>query len=193
MQHLDDASIHHAVDIPAAHDLNAAPNRTCGHRDAPLRWQSHVSGQCFHSGVARRRFKYSKEFLQWALRGPGFVPEWHVGVRVATSRKLVRLDVLAASPRGSVRMQSRLRPRRRPCLPPVGRPRRSPHPAQWHALRRAARKLKRVCDRWASLPRCRPGYAATAAPTTSATACRWWRSTSCASTRSCAPSASRPC
>ena len=37
-----------------------------------------------------RRFKYSKEFLQWALRGPGFVPEWHIGVRVAASKKLVR-------------------------------------------------------------------------------------------------------
>ena len=40
--------------------------------------------------AACRRFKYSKEFLQWALRGPGFVPEWHVGVRVSASKKLVR-------------------------------------------------------------------------------------------------------
>ncbi|KAK9815469.1 hypothetical protein WJX72_004194 [[Myrmecia] bisecta] len=35
------------------------------------------------------RFKYSKEFLKWALRPPGFRPEWHLGVRVAGNSKLV--------------------------------------------------------------------------------------------------------
>lgn len=33
------------------------------------------------------RFDYSREFLQWALMPPGYVPEWHVGVRLATGKK----------------------------------------------------------------------------------------------------------
>ncbi|KAH7103465.1 Myristoyl-CoA:protein N-myristoyltransferase, N-terminal domain-containing protein [Auriculariales sp. MPI-PUGE-AT-0066] len=35
------------------------------------------------------RFKYSAEFLQWALMPPGWHKEWHVGVRVKSNRKLV--------------------------------------------------------------------------------------------------------
>ena len=35
------------------------------------------------------RFNYSKEFLLWALRPPGWKPLWYTGVRVASSRKLV--------------------------------------------------------------------------------------------------------
>ncbi|KAK4687496.1 glycylpeptide N-tetradecanoyltransferase, partial [Tremellales sp. Uapishka_1] len=35
------------------------------------------------------RFKYSKEFLLWVLTTPGYVPEWHVGVRVAKTGKLI--------------------------------------------------------------------------------------------------------
>ncbi|GBF95994.1 glycylpeptide N-tetradecanoyltransferase-like [Raphidocelis subcapitata] len=35
------------------------------------------------------RFNYSREFLQWALQPPGFRRDWHVGVRVKASRKLV--------------------------------------------------------------------------------------------------------
>lgn len=35
------------------------------------------------------RFNYSKEFLQWALRPPGYFRSWHIGVRVKTSKKLV--------------------------------------------------------------------------------------------------------
>jgi len=35
------------------------------------------------------RFDYSAEFLKWALRPPGWVQEWHCGVRVVKSRKLV--------------------------------------------------------------------------------------------------------
>lgn len=35
------------------------------------------------------RFNYSPAFLQWALQPPGFRPEWHTGVRVKASRKLV--------------------------------------------------------------------------------------------------------
>jgi glycylpeptide N-tetradecanoyltransferase len=35
------------------------------------------------------RFKYSAEFLQWALKPPGYHPEWHIGVRVASNKKLV--------------------------------------------------------------------------------------------------------
>lgn len=35
------------------------------------------------------RFNYSKEFLRWALRPPGYFRNWHIGVRVKASKKLV--------------------------------------------------------------------------------------------------------
>uniref|UniRef100_A0A7R9UK75 Glycylpeptide N-tetradecanoyltransferase n=1 Tax=Diacronema lutheri TaxID=2081491 RepID=A0A7R9UK75_DIALT len=35
------------------------------------------------------RFEYSKPFIQWAMMPPGYKLEWHVGVRVSSSRKLV--------------------------------------------------------------------------------------------------------
>ncbi|WOO78026.1 Glycylpeptide N-tetradecanoyltransferase [Vanrija pseudolonga] len=35
------------------------------------------------------RFRYSKEFLLWALTAPGYLPEWHIGVRVQKTGKLV--------------------------------------------------------------------------------------------------------
>lgn len=35
------------------------------------------------------RFNYSKEFLGWALRPPGYFKNWHIGVRAKTSKKLV--------------------------------------------------------------------------------------------------------
>ncbi|KAI9703413.1 MAG: Elongation factor G, mitochondrial [Bogoriella megaspora] len=35
------------------------------------------------------RFKYSSAFLKWALMAPGWRKEWHVGVRVSESKKLV--------------------------------------------------------------------------------------------------------
>ncbi|KAD0423214.1 hypothetical protein R6Q59_028731 [Mikania micrantha] len=35
------------------------------------------------------RFNYSKDFLQWALRPPGYYRSWHIGVRVKLSKKLV--------------------------------------------------------------------------------------------------------
>eukprot|EP00271_Cylindrocystis_brebissonii_P023358 TRINITY_DN965_c1_g1_i1.p1 TRINITY_DN965_c1_g1~~TRINITY_DN965_c1_g1_i1.p1 ORF type:complete len:454 (-),score=92.06 TRINITY_DN965_c1_g1_i1:1353-2714(-) len=36
------------------------------------------------------RFNYSRDFLQWALKPPGFCKEWHIGVRAKTgNRKLV--------------------------------------------------------------------------------------------------------
>lgn len=35
------------------------------------------------------RFNYSKEFLGWALRPPGYFRAWHIGVRAKTSKKLV--------------------------------------------------------------------------------------------------------
>lgn len=35
------------------------------------------------------RFKYSHEFFKWALKPPGWRKEWHVGVRVKPSGKLV--------------------------------------------------------------------------------------------------------
>ncbi|KAL4077148.1 acyl-CoA N-acyltransferase [Scleroderma yunnanense] len=35
------------------------------------------------------RFQYSAEFLEWALKPPGYYKEWHLGVRVSTNKKLV--------------------------------------------------------------------------------------------------------
>ncbi|EIW85083.1 N-myristoyl transferase [Coniophora puteana RWD-64-598 SS2] len=35
------------------------------------------------------RFQYSAEFLEWALKPPGYHKEWHIGVRVASNKKLV--------------------------------------------------------------------------------------------------------
>ncbi|TWW70285.1 putative all-trans-retinol 13,14-reductase [Takifugu flavidus] len=35
------------------------------------------------------RFDYSPEFLLWALRPPGWLPQWHCGVRVNSNQKLV--------------------------------------------------------------------------------------------------------
>ncbi|KAL0041757.1 hypothetical protein WJX79_003570 [Trebouxia sp. C0005] len=35
------------------------------------------------------RFKYTHNFLQWALQPPGYRPEWHIGVRVNGNNKLV--------------------------------------------------------------------------------------------------------
>ncbi|KAK8729301.1 hypothetical protein OTU49_008752, partial [Cherax quadricarinatus] len=35
------------------------------------------------------RFDYSREFLRWALMPPGWKPQWHVGVRVSKSNRLV--------------------------------------------------------------------------------------------------------
>jgi glycylpeptide N-tetradecanoyltransferase len=35
------------------------------------------------------RFDYSPEFLRWALQPPGWKEQWHVGIRVAASKKLV--------------------------------------------------------------------------------------------------------
>ncbi|KAK7467241.1 glycylpeptide N-tetradecanoyltransferase [Stygiomarasmius scandens] len=35
------------------------------------------------------RFKYSAQFLEWALKPPGYHKEWHVGVRVKANKKLV--------------------------------------------------------------------------------------------------------
>lgn len=38
---------------------------------------------------AQFRFDYRPDFLQWALMTPGFVRDWHLGVRVKSSKKLV--------------------------------------------------------------------------------------------------------
>ncbi|KAG0303746.1 glycylpeptide N-tetradecanoyltransferase [Dissophora globulifera] len=35
------------------------------------------------------RFDYSAEFLKWALQPPGWKKSWHIGVRVASNKKLV--------------------------------------------------------------------------------------------------------
>ncbi|ERF68035.1 Glycylpeptide N-tetradecanoyltransferase [Endocarpon pusillum Z07020] len=40
-------------------------------------------------GNAMFRFKYSKSFFNWALKPPGWLGKWHIGVRATKSRKLV--------------------------------------------------------------------------------------------------------
>jgi glycylpeptide N-tetradecanoyltransferase len=35
------------------------------------------------------RFQYSAEFLEWALKPPGYLKDWHIGVRVSSNKKLV--------------------------------------------------------------------------------------------------------
>jgi len=35
------------------------------------------------------RFRYTAEFLEWALMPPGWQKEWHLGVRVSSNKKLV--------------------------------------------------------------------------------------------------------
>lgn len=47
------------------------------------------------------RFDYQPEFLKWALQPPGWLPDWHIGVRVVKSGLLV--GFISAIP-GSVRI-----------------------------------------------------------------------------------------
>ncbi|CAD6889758.1 unnamed protein product [Tilletia controversa] len=48
-----------------------------------------LSGNYVEDGEASLRFKYSAEFLFWVLKHPGFTKQWHLGVRVTSTRKLV--------------------------------------------------------------------------------------------------------
>ncbi|THH27491.1 hypothetical protein EUX98_g6689 [Antrodiella citrinella] len=58
--------------------------------DAQLRelWEL-LSANYVEDDDASFRFQYSAEFLRWALQPPGYHKEWHVGVRVASNKKLV--------------------------------------------------------------------------------------------------------
>lgn len=40
-------------------------------------------------GDAMFRFNYSRSFLDWVLKTPGWRPEWHIGVRATVSRRLL--------------------------------------------------------------------------------------------------------
>ncbi|KAI0647303.1 N-myristoyl transferase [Trametes meyenii] len=48
-----------------------------------------LSGHYVEDDDESFRFQYSAEFLSWALMPPGYHKEWHIGVRVAATRKLV--------------------------------------------------------------------------------------------------------
>lgn len=48
-----------------------------------------LSGHYVEDDYASFRFQYSAEFLLWALTPPGYHKEWHIGVRVASTKKLV--------------------------------------------------------------------------------------------------------
>lgn len=48
-----------------------------------------LTGHYVEDQEAMFRFNYSKSFLDWALKAPGWLKEWHVGVRVVTTGKLV--------------------------------------------------------------------------------------------------------
>ncbi|KAI9453987.1 N-myristoyl transferase [Lactarius psammicola] len=48
-----------------------------------------LSANYVEDDQAAFRFQYSAEFLEWALKPPGWHKEWHIGVRVSSNRKLV--------------------------------------------------------------------------------------------------------
>lgn len=48
-----------------------------------------LSGHYVEDDYAAFRFQYSAEFLKWALTPPGYHKEWHVGVRVKATKRLV--------------------------------------------------------------------------------------------------------
>jgi len=48
-----------------------------------------LSENYVEDGDAFFRFDYSRDFLRWALRPPGWRQDWHVGVRVKATGKLV--------------------------------------------------------------------------------------------------------
>ncbi|KAI5809768.1 acyl-CoA N-acyltransferase [Peziza echinospora] len=47
-----------------------------------------LCGHYVEDDHATFRFNYSAAFLSWALKSPGWYPQWHVGVRAKTSKKL---------------------------------------------------------------------------------------------------------
>ncbi|KAF7792266.1 hypothetical protein EIP86_003302 [Pleurotus ostreatoroseus] len=58
--------------------------------DAQLReLYEFLSANYVEDDDASFRFRYSAEFLRWALKPPGYYKEWHVGVRVVATKKLV--------------------------------------------------------------------------------------------------------
>ncbi|KAI9767132.1 MAG: glycylpeptide N-tetradecanoyltransferase [Geoglossum simile] len=48
-----------------------------------------LTGHYVEDDEAMFRFNYSRSFLNWALKSPGWRKEWHIGVRAAQSQKLV--------------------------------------------------------------------------------------------------------
>ncbi|KAH9177748.1 N-myristoyl transferase [Lactarius sanguifluus] len=48
-----------------------------------------LSANYVEDDQAAFRFQYTAEFLEWALKPPGWHKEWHIGVRVSSNRKLV--------------------------------------------------------------------------------------------------------
>ncbi|KAJ3565007.1 hypothetical protein NP233_g7915 [Leucocoprinus birnbaumii] len=48
-----------------------------------------LSANYVEDDAASFRFQYSAEFLKWALMPPGYHKEWHIGVRVVATKKLV--------------------------------------------------------------------------------------------------------
>ena len=48
-----------------------------------------LNGHYVEDTAAQFRLNYSLSFFNWALKAPGWLKDWHVGVRAAKSRKLV--------------------------------------------------------------------------------------------------------
>ncbi|KAI5818487.1 acyl-CoA N-acyltransferase [Pyronema omphalodes] len=48
-----------------------------------------LTGHYVEDQEAMFRFNYSASFLDWALKSPGWLKQWHVGVRASKSKKLV--------------------------------------------------------------------------------------------------------
>lgn len=48
-----------------------------------------LSNNYVEDNEASFRFEYTADFFEWALKPPGYHPDWHVGIRVATTGKLI--------------------------------------------------------------------------------------------------------
>lgn len=55
-----------------------------------------LKGNYVEDSESTFRFEYPKEFLLWALKGPGHNPDWHVGIRSSKDKKL--LAFIAGTP-----------------------------------------------------------------------------------------------
>ncbi len=83
--HQNEPGQHETTVAPAGHGIRCLSARE-PHRKDPLCPLGGVIDERMHLS---RSFQYSKGFLQWALLVPSYAPDWHLGVRLASSGKLM--------------------------------------------------------------------------------------------------------